>query len=167
MNVASLDILLHRLADLMDAADSARGASEIRTLANNLAPFGNLAFSDFSTFLVKAEAFSRGELESVFPKPKAKPVPKLKAPKELIDPDIVAKTIAQLRTLYDRALDSGFNELHVDETLSRADSLKAPQLKEVVKGCGFHQTFKSKQASIDAIRKWILGRKGTHERAGA
>ena len=151
----------------METADSNKSANEIRSLATNLAPFGDLSFNDFSAFLVNAEAYSRGELQPIFPKPKAKAAPKPKTPKASEDPDIVAKIIVELRTLYDRALDPTFSDLQIDDALKQANSLNPVQLAEVATGCGFYQKFKTKKASIAALRKWILGRKGTHERAGA
>ena len=166
MNVSTLHTLLQRLADLMEAAES-KGAKDIRALANNLTPFENLPFTDFAAFLLKAEAFSRGDLASVFPKSKGKALPTPKAPKASDDPEIVSKTILELRTLHERALDESFNEEIVSSTLAKVEKLRVDQLGQITSGCGFHQSFKSKKASIDALRKWILSRKGTHERSGA
>jgi len=85
----------------------------------------------------------------------------------IVAPHTVAKATAELQDLYDNALSPDFSESHMGAALERANGLDKAQLAEVVAGAGFNQKFASKTASIAALRKWVLGRKGTHERSGA
>ena len=164
MTVETLDAVLRRLADLMEAAGAKGGPGAVRDLADGLAPFAALSLPEFATFLSRAEAYSRGDLEAVFPKTKGK---KGTTAKAIADPNRVANAIASLRTLYERALAPGFSEEAVTALIVGLEKLTLPDLGQITAGCGFEQKFRTKKLALEALRKWILGRRGTFERAGA
>jgi hypothetical protein len=162
MTVATLDTFLRRLADLMEAADGkTTGIKEVRGLAERLKPFAGLSLTEFGDFLVKAEAYSRGDLEAVFGKKKTS----TRQPKAPADPNRVPAAVDRLKTLYQRALDASVTPEAVDAGVNQLEAFSKAELDQVVVGCGFRQKFKSKAAALNAIQKWILDRKGTFERA--
>lgn len=79
----------------------------------------------------------------------------------------MATAVAGLRTLYERALDPGFDEEAVAAQLAGLDRLTVAELGQVTAGCGFEQKFRTKKQAVDALRKWLLGRRGAYDRAGA
>jgi len=163
MTTATLDTLLRRLADLMEAADGkAAGIKEVRALADRLKPFARLSLAEFGDFLVKAEAFSRGDLESVFGKKKGSGRPG----KSPADPNRVPAAVQRLRTLYERALDPSVTPGAVDAAIGSVEGFTKAELDQVAAGCGFQQKFKTKPAVLNALQKWILDRKGAFARAG-
>jgi hypothetical protein len=162
MTVGTLDTFLRRLADVMEAADGkAAGIREVRVLADRLAPFGGLSLAAFGDFLVKAEAYSRGDLAAVFGTKKAT----ARQPKAAADPDRVPAAVERLKALYGRALDASFTPDAVRAAVQAIKGFAKPEVDQVAAGCGFHQKFKTKAAVLDALEKWILDRKGTFERA--
>jgi len=161
MTVGTLDEFLRRLADVMEAADGkAAGVRDVRALADKLKPFGSLTLAAFADFLVKADAYSRGDLAAVFGKPK--PVAR---PTKTADPNRVPAAVERLKTLYGRSLDPSVTGDTVRETINGINSFTKLELDQVAAGCGFHQKFKTKAGLLDALQKWILDRKGSFERA--
>jgi hypothetical protein len=163
MTAATLDTLLRRLADLMEAADGkAAGIKDVRALADRLKPFARLSLAEFGEFLVKAEAYSRGDLEAVFGKKTGSARPG-KAP---ADPNRVPGAVQRLRTLYERALDPSVTPASVDVVINSVETFTKAELEQVAAGCGFQQKFKTKAAMLNALQKWVLDRKGAFARAG-
>jgi hypothetical protein len=161
MTVATLDTFLRRLADVMEAADGkAAGIKDVRALADRLRPFGEMSLAAFGEFLVKAEAYSRGDLEAVFGKK-----PPARKSKPAADPNRVPAAVERLKTLHGRALDPSVTPESVRATVLGFQALTKAELDQVASGCGFHQKFKNKPAVLAALQKWILDRKGTFERA--
>ena len=131
-------------------------------MADQLRPFAGLSLADFGGFLVKAEAYSRGDLESVFGKKGKTPA---RQPKPPADPDRVPAAVGRLKTLYDRALDPSVTPETVEAGVGGLKDFSKAELDEIAAACGFRQKFKSKPAVLAALRKWILDRKGSYERA--
>jgi hypothetical protein len=167
MNVDALSNFFNRAADLMEAAGAKGTPDEVREMARTLGVFGELSLKQFAEFLVKAEAFSRGDLESVFPKPKEKKPRTPKTPKAAPDPEKVPNATRTLQTLYERALDPSVTEASVSNAIEPMEDFKLDELKRIAVDCGFKQKFANKKAVLDALRKWILGRKGAFHRAGS
>lgn len=164
MTVNQLDTVLRRLADLMEAAEGRlSGVKDVRDLADRLKPFAGLSLREFADFLVKAEAYSRGDLESVFGKPK--PARTGRAAKLPPDPDRVPEAIAQLKTHYDRALDPAVTADSVNAAVDPLKAFTLPELKQIASGCGFQQKFTKKDDILSALKKWVLQRKGSFDRA--
>ena len=161
MTVTTLDTFLRRLADLIEAVEGkAAGPKEVRALADRLKPFGGLSLTAFGEFLVKAEAYSRGDLEAVFGKK-----PSARKSKPTADSDRVPAAVERLKTLHGRALDPSVTPDSVCAAVREIEGFTKAELDQVAVGCGYHQKFKNKPAVLAALQKWILDRKGTFERA--
>jgi hypothetical protein len=164
MTVNQLETTLRQLAVLMEAVEGKQqGVRDVRDLADRLAPFARLSLREFADFLVKAEAYSRGDLESVFGKPK--PARSGRPAKAPANPDRIPEAIARLKSQYDRALDSGVTTDTVNDAVDPLSSFTKPELEQVALGCGFQQKFKKKDDILTALKKWILQRKGSFDRA--
>src|SRR5262245_32557837 len=107
MNVADLQRHLAELRRMLEAA-GVKGAviSDLDAIGEGLRPFQQHSLRDFAGFLIRAEAFSRGEVPVTPPKgrrPSATPRPGAKPKSPLADPTTLAQ---EAKRIYDQAADS-------------------------------------------------------------
>lgn len=163
MNVADLRQHLADLGKLMASSGAKPVAADLAAICDGLAPFEWVSLKDFAAFLVRADAYSRGEVPVVPPK-KAR---KVAGPTQ-VAPDVDVEAICrEMRDLYDRAADPTTTAAIVDGTIGKLNGLKKDDLIQVAAAIEL-KVAKSKKAGdiIAAIRQRVIARKGATQRAG-
>jgi hypothetical protein len=161
VTVAELQLLLFDLGKLLRAAESAKVAGELESIAAALQPFREYKLKAFADFLVKAEEYSRGVL---MPK---KPPARAKAKGG--DPGAVDEACQRLLQLYDQAIDPSVSLEQIESAVQALQTLDPPKtrLDDLARKMGFAQKFRSKADVLKAIRQKIVGRKGAFDRVNA
>jgi hypothetical protein len=164
MKVSDLQQHLADLGRLLGAAKAAGVAAEFTAIGNALAPFQDYGLKEFGAFLVRAEAFSRGEVPVVPPKGGrggARRTPA--AVKE--DAAVLVREVARL---YEHAGSPDVTMEQIDAATARLASLKNEDLVAVAAGIELKDVRKGmkKDKIIEAIRNRIVQRKGAKQRAG-
>src|SRR4051812_6695667 len=99
MNVADLQQHLEDLARLLRSSGAKSVADDLASTCAGLAPFPGATLKEFAAFLIRSEAFSRGEVPI-----KGKPAKSAAAPSKTVPPD-VELLARDVREIYDRAAD--------------------------------------------------------------
>jgi hypothetical protein len=167
MNVADLRQHLADLSKLL-ASSAAKGvASDLTAISDGLAPFRELPLKEFAAFLVRAEAFSRGEV----------PITPVKKPRsgasgsstkmQAADSPDVAALVLEVSDLYGRAADPSVTHDAIDSFVKRLSQLNKTGVQAVAQAIEL-KVPKSKSAKdiISAIHQRIVARKGSTQRAG-
>jgi hypothetical protein len=165
MKVADLQQHLADLKGLLERA-GVRGAvlTDLDAIGKGLAPFRERPLREFADFLVRAEAYSRGEVPPQAPKGRGRSpaAGKDKAPA----PDAAALA-QEARRLYDQATDPAVTTEVVRGLAARLGKLTADGLRTVAEAVELKVAKSAKKAAIlEGIERRILDRKGSWERAG-
>jgi hypothetical protein len=167
-----------RIADLQDCFASIRqmicaaGANqsvlnELDAITRGLAPFREFALKDFADFLIRAEAFSRGEVPIVVSSRGGSKSGRAKGgtPKEpKVDVQVL---VAEARRLYDHASSANTTNQIIDEFVRKLSVLTKPQIVQVASATDFKVPGKmTKAEAIEAVKQRIIDRKGSYQRAG-
>jgi hypothetical protein len=168
MNVADLQRHLTDLRRLLEAA-GVKGAviTDLEAIGDGLVPFQHHSLRDFAGFLVRAEAFSRGEVPVTPPRSRRtttapRPRGKQKAPPP--DPAALAQ---EAKRLYDQATDPAITADMVDTLATRLGELSKAGLMTVAAVLELKVAKSAtKDDIVKAIPRWIMDRKGSYQRAG-
>ena len=161
MTVADLQKYLQALADAMTAGNSP-AARSLTDAADRLGKFSHLGIAEFSEFLRNAWEYKTTGIIPVpaVPAPPAPPDPTQSNPK-------VEKIIARVKELYDEAITPEFNSVAAERQIKAIETQSRDILDAVAAGCGFKQKYRNKGEIIKALLNYVIGRKGSFERAGA
>jgi hypothetical protein len=164
VNVAHLQQHLTDLARLMASSGAGKVADDLSAIQEALTAFRDLPLKGFADFLVRAEAFSRGEV----------PLPGKRGGKGKVtgtpgakksSPDLDAFKREALE-LWEGATGAGVNRERVEEFTKRLSVLTKDGLLDVA--ASLTLTLKksaSKPVMQEAIGKWILERRGSKQRS--
>ncbi len=168
MNVANLRQYLADLKRMLDVA-GVKGPiiEDLAAIDAGLKPFEAHSLKDFADFLVRAEAFSRGEV----------PVKPLKGQRRTVSSPSTSKpktanadlaSLAQeAKRIYDQAPSESLTVEMIDALADRLKPLTTADLTTVAATLNLKVARSATKGKIvDAIRKWILDRKGSAQRAG-
>jgi hypothetical protein len=165
MNVANLQRHLADLKTLLEES-GVKGAvlTDLGAIVEALKPFQSHPLKDFADFLVRAEAFSRGEVPVTPPKGQRAVKPSTTKAKEAA-PDVSSLT-HEAKRLWDQAAEPSVTVEMIESLAGRLAKLSKPGL-ETVAGALELKLAKSasKPAILQAIKSRILDRKGSHQRA--
>jgi hypothetical protein len=166
MKVADLQQHLADLARLLEASGARPVAADLAAIREGLAPFRDLPLKGFADFLVRAEAYSRGEVP-ITPAPggrRAAPSRPAKSKAPAGDADALGR---ETHDLYERAADPAVTPEQIDALAARLGALSKDGLAAVAERIGLKgMKAKSKGAIQEAIRQRIIARKGASQRAG-
>jgi hypothetical protein len=167
VKVADLQQHLADLTRLLESSGAKVVATDLAAIRDGLAPFRELPLKEFAGFLVRAEAYSRGEVPVAAPKgtrgaPKAKAAPKIKPP-----PADANAVCAEIKEMYERAANPTVSAEQIEAACGRARGLSKQAVLTIAEEIGLKGfKSKSKDAILNAIRQRIFGRKGGTIRAG-
>lgn len=165
MKVADLQQHFGDLARLLDASGAKAVASDLTAIERGLHPFRDLPAKEFADFLVRAEAYSRGEVPLVQPTGKrgstARPT---RAVPSTPNVDALA---AEAHDLYEQAASPSVSIEQIDALVAKFGTLSKDGLVIVAERIGLKgMKSKGKGAVQEAIRLRMLSRKGSTQRAG-
>jgi hypothetical protein len=168
MKVADLQQHLADLRRLLEASGARAGAvAELVSVNNALAPFRDHSLKDFAAFLVRAEAFSRGEVPVAQPKGRRAGAGAAGGSAAKATATDVGALAREIRALYDRAADPTVTAETINHAAGRLGGLDKAGLVEVAEGIDLKgMKSKTKGGILDAIRQRIISRKGGSQRAG-
>lgn len=162
MKVSDLSQHLADLKRMLEVA-GAKGMviTDLQAIAQGLAPFRDHSLADFAKFLVRAEAFSRGEVPVIEPK-------KAAAPKRTIEPTPdTAKLAHKAKDLYLHAYEASVTVEMVEDLIAKAGKLGKDDLITVAAATEMKVTKSaSKPKILEQLKRRILDRKGSYQRAG-
>jgi hypothetical protein len=165
VNVADLQQHLADLQRLLEAA-GAKGAvlADLSAIGNGLRPFRQHSLKDFADFLVRAEAFSRGEVPVVPEKKPRKVTPAPRSKEKTPDPATMAE---EAKRVYAQAPNPSFTVDTLDELAGRLEKLNKDGLLTVAAALElkFNKSA-TKPKILQEIRNLIVDRKGSTDRSG-
>lgn len=166
MKVADLRQHLADLARLMEATGAKAVAADLVAIQEGLAPFNESPLKGFAEFLVRAEAYSRGEVP-VAPPSRKRATSGGRPPSTKAPPVDVEALVQEAKDLYARAADPAVTAEAVEALAGRLKAPKKDDLVRVAEGVGLvGMKAKAKDKIVEAIRARILDRKGAAVRVG-
>lgn len=165
MKVADLQQHLMHVRQLLEAAGAgSKITSDIISIGQGLQPFREFGLKEFADFLIRAEAYSRGEVP-IAPSKKGKGTPKTTT-QAATKPDVAALA-AEAKQLYEQASASSTTLEMIEHLASRISGLDKKGLTEVAMAIDLKiASSTTKPAILQAIRNRIIDRKGSFQRAG-
>lgn len=162
MTVGDLSQHLADLSRLLLASGAKNVAGELEQIEKGLQPFRQHSLKDFAAFLVRAEAFSRGEVP-VVPAKRTVRATSGTAARATVD---VAPFVQEASRLYQHAIEPSTTEAMIEDFVQRLSALTVEGLRDVAAVVDLKlATRPAKKKALDDIRKRILGRKGSFQRA--
>lgn len=159
MTVGDLRQHLAALGRLLEASGAKSVGSELQTVGDKLAPFQNVSLVAFSDFLVRAEAFSRGEVPIVVPRPAQRGPGKQPSPG--IEP-----LAREAEDIYERSATPDVTVEQIESFLARLAPLAKSGLITIAERIGLKGMGSKTKPDIQAaIRRRIQDRKGASIRA--
>jgi hypothetical protein len=152
------------LAKLLKASGAKGVATDLTAIRDGLNPFRDQPLKTFADFLIRAEAYSRGEVP-------VKPPPRGKRPsgagKRRATPANAQGLAGEIKELYERVAEPATNAQVIDVALAKLGPLTKDGLVVVAEAIGLlGMKRKGKEHIKRAIRQRVLARKGAAQRAG-
>lgn len=167
MNVSNLRQFLSDLARLMGEGGAKSPAADMNAVVAGLTPFADQPLQRFADFLVRAEAYSRGEVPVAKPKRSATPGggrTKAAKPPKPPSPDVEA-IARQTQEMYEGAAGAAVTREGVEALAGALAGLKKEDLVRVAERIEMvGMKAKKKELIVVAIRDRILARKGATQR---
>jgi hypothetical protein len=165
MKMADLKQHLADLTKVLDSAGAGKGViADLRSIVEGLAPFNEFALKDFAGFLVRAEAYSRGEVLVKGIKAPPKSPSKSGAKGTQGDPATLAQ---EAKRVYEEAAYPTVTVEIIDSLAGRIGNLSKDGMLTVAAALDLRFSKAATKGSVvDAIRKRILDRKGVFQRTG-
>jgi len=161
VKVADLQQHLSDLSRLLDASGAKQVATDLNAIQAGLTPFREQPLKTFAEFLVRAEAYSRGEVPLVPPKttrPRTTGARKAK-----VDP---AEAVQRLCQLYDRAGDPSVSAEEIETGLQALEELNKDGLLKAADALEIKGLSRKKVQEIrEAVRQKVINRRGAAQRA--
>jgi hypothetical protein len=164
MSVADLQQYLADLARLLEAGGARGVAADLAAIRDGLAPFRGLTLRKFAEFLVRAEAFSRGEVPPATLRRGRGGAKTAGSKKATADPAALGR---EVQGLFERAADPAVTAEQIEAAVGRLGGLTKDVLVAVAEAIGLQGMRSKKKDDIQAaIRHRLLARKGTSVRTG-
>ena len=163
MNVAELQQHVRSMSQFLQAAGGSAGVvSDLDYLGQCLEPFRAHKLRVFAEFLVRAEAYARGEVP-IGKKPAAPRKPA--APKKPAqDPEQARRAAEHLFDLYNRAADPAVTAEAIEAAVEGLKPLKKADLDALAQRMEVGRMPRSISDATKAIRQKVLDRKGMIDR---
>jgi hypothetical protein len=163
MKVAELQDYLANLGRCLQASGAKSVAKDLETISQAMVPFRDQSLKVFADFLIRAEAYSRGELPPSGKAGRGSNRPRSTG-KESVDAEGVARMV---RDLYDRVSDPAVTADQIEAGLQPLAKLSKDGLIAVAEAIDLKgMKSKPKNEIIVAINQRLAARKGATHRAG-
>ncbi len=167
MNVANLQAYLANLGSCLLASGAKTAAADLEAISEGLQPFRDQPLKGFADFLLRAEAYSRGEVPLTGKGGRASGGAKRAPASSRPAATDVGQVSKAVHDLYERMSDPHVTPEQVEAVLRPLDSLKKEDLLVVAKGIDLTvPKSKTKDQIIDGIRQRLAARQASAQRAG-